>query len=53
MGLSKGEFGSVERLRQVDAEQIAGVKGVSLKLVQALKSHLEADSGPVGEENLP
>ena len=47
------EFGSVERLRQADAEQIAGVRGFSLKLAQDLKSHLEAAAEPAREETAP
>ena len=47
------EFGSVRRLREADVEQIASVKGFSLKLARDLKQHLvpegsTADTG-VGE----
>ncbi|MFC1526491.1 excinuclease ABC subunit UvrC [Candidatus Latescibacterota bacterium] len=34
------EFGSIKRLREADVQQIAAVKGFSLKLAQDLKSHL-------------
>ena len=34
------EFGSVQRLIEADVEQIAGVKGFSMKLAQSLKAHL-------------
>jgi len=40
------EFGSVRQLREADPEQIAAVKGVSLKLANQLKEHLQ----PPGEE---
>ena len=40
------EFGSVRQLREADPEQIAAVKGVSLKLAYQLKEHLQ----PPGEE---
>ena len=40
------EFGSVRQLREADPEQIAAVKGVSLKLAYQLKEHLQ----PLGEE---
>ncbi|MEE2659367.1 MAG: excinuclease ABC subunit UvrC [Candidatus Latescibacterota bacterium] len=35
------EFGSVRRLREADIEQIAGVKGFSIKLAHELKTHLQ------------
>ncbi|MEE3043047.1 MAG: excinuclease ABC subunit UvrC [Candidatus Latescibacterota bacterium] len=40
------EFGSVRQLREADPEQIAAVKGVSLKLANQLKEHLQ----PPGKE---
>ena len=40
------EFGSVQRLREAEVEQIAGVKGFSAKLARELKTHLDqAESG--------
>ncbi|MFH1569804.1 MAG: excinuclease ABC subunit UvrC [Gemmatimonadota bacterium] len=35
-------FGSVQRLREAEVDQIAGVRGLSRKLAQDLKTHLEA-----------
>ena len=43
------EFGSVQRLKEVDVEQIAGIKGFSLKLAHDLKSHLEAAVAESGD----
>ena len=41
-------FGSVQRLREADVEEIAGVKGFSVKLARDLKSHLQAEGDTAG-----
>ena len=44
------EFGSVQRLREAEVEQIAGIKGFSAKLAKELKAHLnQAESGTAVE----
>ena len=40
-------FGSVRRLREVSVEEIAQVKGFSLKLAEELKTHLDEQDKPV------
>jgi len=40
-------FGSVRRIREAKVEEIAAVKGFSLKLAEELKAHLERPDEPV------
>ena len=42
-------FGSLRRLREAEVDEIAGVKGFSLRLARELKSHLARDRGDPGE----